>query len=102
MLAHNVYFTLSDGSAAAREKLIGECKKYLSGHPGMKFFAVGPRNAGMTHPFNDLDFEVAVQMVFADMAAHDVYQTSERHLAFLAESKALWKKARVFDADVEG
>ena len=34
MLAHNVYFTLHDNSAAAKEKLVAACKKYLTGHPG--------------------------------------------------------------------
>ena len=34
MLAHNVYFTLKDNSAAARQQLLAACNKYLSKHPG--------------------------------------------------------------------
>jgi hypothetical protein len=102
MLAHHVYFTLNDNSKTAIEKLIAASKKYLTGHPGAVSFAVGTRTVDLERPVNDRDFDIALQVVFEDRAAHDEYQTSERHLAFIAESKGNWKKVRVFDADVEG
>ena len=34
MIAHNVYFSLKDGSPEARKKLVDACKKYLTKHPG--------------------------------------------------------------------
>jgi hypothetical protein len=49
---------------------------------------------------NDRDFDVALQVMFSDRAAHDRYQTDERHLAFIAENKANWQRVRVFDADL--
>jgi hypothetical protein len=102
MLAHNVYFTLNDNSAAATEKLLADCKKYLTGHPGTVFFAVGTRIVDLDRPVNVRDFEVALQVVFENRAAHDKYQQADRHLAFIAENKGNWKQVRVFDADVEG
>jgi hypothetical protein len=102
MLAHCVYFTLKDNSAEAIQKFVSACKKYLDGHPGVTFFAAGPRNLDLDRPVNDLDFDVALHVVFENKAAHDEYQTSERHLAFLKENKGSWKKVRVFDADVDG
>lgn len=102
MLAHNVYFSLNDNSAAAIEKLVAACKKYLPGHPGTVFFAVGTLAAGLDRPVNDRDFDVALQVVFNSMASHDEYQKADQHLAFIAENKANWKKVRVFDAVVEG
>jgi hypothetical protein len=101
MLAHCVYFTLNDSSVAAIEELIAAGKKYLTGHSGTVFFAVGTLAAELDRPVNDRDFDVALHVVFDSMAAHDEYQQSERHLAFIAESKWNWKKVRVFDASVD-
>jgi hypothetical protein len=102
MLAHNVYFTLNDNSEVAIDKLTTACKKYLTGHRGTVFFAVGKLAAELARPVNDRDFDVALQVVFQDSAAHDEYQKAERHLTFIAENKENWKKVRVFDAHVEG
>jgi quinol monooxygenase YgiN len=100
MLAHNVYFTLNDNSPAAIEKMLADCEKYLTDHPGVVFYAVGKLNRELARPVNDLDFDLALQVVFEDKAAHDEYQKSERHQAFIAANKPNWKKIRVFDADV--
>jgi hypothetical protein len=101
MIAHNVYFTLNDNSPAAIERLMAASKNYLTGHPGTTFFAVGTLVAELNRPVNDRNFDVALQVVFESMAAHDEYQQSARHKAFLAENKGNWKKVRVFDASVE-
>ena len=98
MLIHNVYFSLNDPSDAAKEKLVAACKKYLTGHPGTVFFSAGTLAAECKRPVNDRDFDVALTVVFQDHAAHDAYQTAERHLKFIAENKANWKKVRVFDS----
>ena len=100
-VAHSVYFSLNDNSDAAKEKLVASCQKYLTGHPDTVSFAVGLLVPDLTRPVNDLDFDVALHVVFANRAAHDAYQTAERHLAFIAENKATWKKVRVFDAYLE-
>jgi hypothetical protein len=102
MLTHCVFFSLHDHSPAAVEKLVADCKKYLDNHPGTAFFAAGTRTADLNRPVNDADFDVALQVVFENRAAHDRYQTAERHLAFIAANRDTWKRVRVFDADVEG
>jgi hypothetical protein len=99
MLAHNVYFTLHDKSPAARQKLVDACHKYLSGHPGVVFYAAGILADAYNRPVNDLDFDVGLHVIFADRASHDAYQTAPRHLEFIAENKATWKQVRVFDND---
>ena len=50
---------------------------------------------------NDRDFDVALHVVFKDKAAHDEYQKTARHLKFIEENQANWKKVRVFDSGVE-
>jgi len=98
MLAHDVYFTLKDKSPQAKEKLVVACKKYLSGHPGTVWFAAGPLAEEFEREVNDRGFDVALHVVFVDKAAHDQYQTSERHLKFIAENKDSFEKVRVFDS----
>ena len=71
---HDVFFALKDNSAAAKDKLVAACKKYLTKHPGEVFFAAGTLAEDLNRPVNDRDFDVALHIVFADRAAHDKYQ----------------------------
>ena len=101
LLGHMVYFTLKDRSEAAITKLVSDCKTYLSGHPGTKFFAAGTLVPDLTRPVNQTDFDVALHVVFESRAAHDAYQTHPRHLEFISTNKPNWDKVRVFDAYVD-
>ena len=101
MLSHIVYFTLKDSSEAACQKLVDACHKYLKPHDGVAFFAAGTRAEEFQRDVNDRDFHVALHVVFDDKDAHDVYQTSDNHLAFIDEGKSNWAQVRVFDAYVE-
>jgi len=99
-LAHIVYFTLKEGSEANIAKLVADCDKYLSGHPGCLYYSAGTLVPDLTRPVNDREFHVALHVVFASRADHDLYQTAEKHLQFIAENKASWERVRVFDAYV--
>ncbi len=99
-LAHNVYFTLYDNSPASVLHLVEACRKYLTGHPGTLYFAAGPCNQDLRRSVNDLDYDVALIVIFASMADHDAYQSAPRHQDFILENKHNWKTVRVFDADV--
>jgi hypothetical protein len=101
MLVHNVYFSLNDASESAVEHLLTSCRKYLTNHPGIVFFACGRLAADMRRDVNDLDFEVGLHMVFKDKAAHDVYQVAPLHEQFIEECKGNWKRVRVFDSVAE-
>jgi hypothetical protein len=100
MLAHNVFFSLQDKSDAAVAKLLDACKKYLTEHPGTVFFACGTRAPELQRPVNDLEFDVALHLVFKTNADHDAYQAAQRHLEFVAACKDNWAKVRVFDSIV--
>lgn len=99
-LAHHVFFTLRDASIAKVDELIGACQKYLTGHDGVVDFSVGTREASLDRPVNDAAYHVSLHVVFADRAAHDVYQTAPRHLEFIAEQKPNWEQVRVFDSNL--
>jgi hypothetical protein len=100
-LAHNVFFQLKDPTDANRKALVAACQKYLTGHPGVVFFAAGVLEPELARPVNDLDFDVALHVVFATRADHDVYQDAPRHLDFVKENKESWAKVRVFDSLVD-
>lgn len=100
MLAHMVYFALKDKSPESIQQHIDACKKYLDGHDGVVFFAVGKRTPDLTRPVNDQQFDVGLHVVFADRASHDAYQVHQRHIDFINETKPRWENARVFDADL--
>ena len=97
-LAHIVFFDLNDDSAEARQSLCEAAQKYLSGHDGTVYFSVGIVGDEFNRPVNDHDYSVALHVVFENKAAHDVYQTHERHTAFIEENKENWKRVRVFDS----
>jgi hypothetical protein len=99
MLAHVVFFTLADRSAAAAARLVAACHEHLTGHPGTVSFFAGTR-ADYDREVNDRDFDVALVIVFESHAAHDAYQTAARHRTFIAENATGWARVRVFDADV--
>lgn len=100
MLAHNVYFTLHDNTGGAIAELVTACHKYLNGHPGVVFYAAGTLQEGLDRPVNDRGFDVALHVIFDNLASHDAYQVAPRHLEFVAENKAKWKQVRVFDSEV--
>ena len=102
MLAHNVYFSLTDNSETAKQALVAACKKYLVKHPGVLFFACGTLEEGLDRPVNDRGFDVALHVVFDTRASHDLYQDAPLHHQFIAENKPNWKLVRVFDSNVSG
>jgi hypothetical protein len=101
LVCHDVYFSLKDNSAVAKQKLVNACKKYLANHPGTVFFSAGVLAEDFNRDVNDRDFDVALHIVFQDKAAHDRYQDAERHKQFIAENRDNWKKVRIFDSLVE-
>ena len=100
-LAHMVYFSLENNSNEQVEHLLSEIKKYLDDHPGLEYFSCGRLNPDLSRPVNDKEFDVCLNTVFTDRAAHDVYQTAPRHLEFIERNKPNWKRVRVFDSDLE-
>lgn len=98
MLAHNVYFSLKDNSAEAKNRLVQACRKHLSKHEGEVFFAAGTLAQDLQREVNDRDFDVSLHIFFKDKASHDKYQDAQRHRKFIEENKDNWKKVRVFDS----
>jgi len=99
LFGHMVYFRLKDRSPEACQRLVAACHEHLAGHPGTVLYAAGTL-ANSNREVNDRDFDVALQLVFANRAAHDAYQIAERHRQFVDQNRGNWDRVRVFDADV--
>ena len=98
MIGHMVYFALKDNSEAAKKKLLDACKALLTKHEGAVYFAAGTLATELNRDVNDRDWDVALHIIFKDMASHDKYQEHPRHKQFIEENRANWKKVRVFDS----
>ena len=100
MVSHDVFFSLKEGTAENKKILVEACHKFLKGHPGEVFYSAGVLAEDLKRPVNDLNFDVALHIVFTDKASQDKYQDAPRHLEFIEKNKALWKSVRVFDSYV--
>jgi hypothetical protein len=100
-VAHMVYFKLRESTEAGREKLVAACQKHLSGHEGTVYFSAGVLAPEFKREVNDQDFDVALNLVFENKAAHDKYQDHPRHIKFIEENRDTWAKVRVFDSYVK-
>ena len=100
MLAHIVFFQLTDHSAQACQRLVDACHTHLQDHPGTVHFSAGTRAQQFQRDVNDRDYHVGLHLIFESEQAHDQYQASPRHLQFIAENKDNWARVRVFDTDV--
>ena len=99
-VAHMVFFTLADASEEAVATLVDACNKYLTDHEGTVYYSAGVRGSEFTREVNNQSYHVGLHVVFADKAAHDQYQSHQRHLQFIAENKDNWAKVDIFDTYV--
>ncbi len=97
MLTHNVFFDLKNNDQESIDALIAGCYNYLAPHDGIVFFSAGPRATEKQRDVNDLGFDVALNVIFKDVEAHDAYQVSAPHKEFIEVHKDNWAKVRVFD-----
>ena len=100
-LIHDVYFTLNDDSAPYRAKLVEDCYKYLSNHPGVVFFAAGELVDSHNREVNIRDWHVSLHVVFKSKDFHDQYQNASEHHKFIEINRDNWKNVQVFDSFVE-
>ena len=100
-VAHNVYFTLKEDSAAARHKLVADCYAYLQGQPGIEYFAAGAIVEEHERAVNVRDWDVGLHIIFDSKTAHDAYQNAGDHHAFIDANQDNWEQVRVFDTFIE-
>ena len=97
MFIHLVYFWLkNDAPAGEREKIAEDGRSLLADIPGVRQVWAG--HPAMTpREIVDNSYDVGLCVILDDKAAHDVYQTHEKHLAFISRHKANWERVQVYD-----
>ena len=99
-LVHQVYFWLAPGlDSAARADFVAGMRG-LSDAPTVGHVTVGTPAATPARDVTDNTFDYFLTLHFEDVAAHDAYQVSDVHEAFVAAHAAKFREVRVFDGAV--
>ncbi|MFN3410465.1 MAG: Dabb family protein [Limisphaerales bacterium] len=84
MFSHVVIFWTDPAQPGAVEELVAGCERYLRDIPGVLHFHVG-RMVGSPRPVVEQSYQVALNLIFPDKAAHDAYQVHPRHVEFVEQ-----------------
>jgi hypothetical protein len=99
-LSHDVYFVLSDPSAANQDALVAACER-LREIPGVVHLTVGRRDESQTRDVNRTDYHVGLHVEFTGADAYDGYGPHPVHQALLEEFGPSFERVEVFDTQVE-
>lgn len=106
VIQHNIYIKLKDDSPEKIKAQFELGKEYLSKHPGQISLSYGAvaknitRHQQKPNLHNIEDFDVVFSFIFEDEKAHDLYQVSERHKKFIAQSNQNWDNIRILDSKI--
>ena len=97
MFSHVVIFWTDPRQPRAVEELLEGAEKYLRPIPGILYFHVG-RMVPSPRPVVEQSYQVGLNVVFADKAAHDAYQVHPSHVEFVEKVfKRVCTKVLVYD-----
>jgi hypothetical protein len=97
MFSHLVIFWTDPAQADAAGRLVAGANALLKSIPGVLALHAGTR-VPSDRPIVEQSFQVALNVVFADQAAHDAYQTHPAHVEYVAKYvRPLAKKILVYD-----
>jgi hypothetical protein len=95
---HGVFFNVKPGTSdEAIDAQIADAEALLGTIPSVRCIQSGQRDVRMQRDVNDQDYTIGLLVVFDDKDGHDLYNTHETHLAYVAKHKANWASVRVFD-----
>jgi hypothetical protein len=97
MFVHTVYFWLQPAApASAADQLAQDCRELLGKIPTVRHLWAG-KPAMTPRDVVDNSYAVGLTVILDDDAGHDVYQTHELHLLFIARNKPHWSRVQVYD-----
>jgi hypothetical protein len=98
MFVHNVFFWLKEkDNEEARQALLAGIKS-LEAIESIESVYIGTP-ASTRRPAIDATYDFAEILVFADEAAHDVYQVHPLHKQFVDECAHLWERVLIYDVE---
>ena len=97
MFSHIVIFWTEPAQPNAVDDLVAGMEKYLKQIPGVEHIYFG-KMVPSPRPVVDQSYQVALNIVFADKTAHDVYQAHPLHVEFVSQvMKKTCVKVLVYD-----
>ena len=100
MLLHTVIFYLrGDLTDAQKQEFRAEGLESLRAIKAVRELHVGVPAGIPPRPVVDLSFTFAITAIFADVNAHNSYQSDPIHLAFINRFKSYWTKVQIYDAE---
>ena len=96
MFVHSVYFWLRHPESQADHDALRAGLNSLGAIPTISTAYVGTP-AETRRPVIDSTYDFGLTLVFADKAAHDVYQEHPVHLAFVDKCAHLWQRVQIYD-----
>lgn len=97
MFVHSVFFWLHHPESQTDHDALRAGLESLKAVPAISVAFVGTP-AETRRPVIDATYDFALTLVFADKAAHDVYQEHPIHLAFVDKCAHLWQRVQIYDA----
>lgn len=99
MLVHLVLFSLKKDLTTDERAAFFAGLETLKGIEAAQQVLVGTPAATADRPAIDKDYDAALTILLADVAAHDAYQAHSLHGAFIETFKTYWENVRIIDAD---
>lgn len=97
MLVHHVLFWLKADTSEDQKTAFRGGLESLAGVESIKSIIIGTP-APISRAVVDDTYSFSLNIVFEDLAGHDVYQTHPLHLAFLDSFRVLFEKVVIYDA----
>lgn len=97
MFVHTVFFWLNRPDNSDDYNALRAGLESLKGIKALSAAYIGVP-ADTRRPVIDHTYDFSITFVFADRAAHDMYQVHPVHLEFVAECGHLWQRVQVYDA----
>ncbi|HBO57933.1 MAG: transcription-repair coupling factor [Puniceicoccaceae bacterium MED-G31] len=98
MLIHTVLFWLRKDLSSSEREDFKAALVSLKDIPSAAAVYVGSPSSTPARPVIDASYDFCLTVLLEDMAAHDAYQQSPLHQAFL-KNKQLWERVQIYDAD---
>ena len=99
-LIHTVFFWFADDADPKRIAEFENDLKNLGKVLSISRYYYGPPAATPERGRVDHSYDMAVNIFFESVAAHDAYQIDPIHVSFVEKSKDLWEKVVVYDNQI--
>ncbi|MEL6986378.1 MAG: Dabb family protein [Bacteroidota bacterium] len=96
-LVHNVYFWYKEDVDKQRKKAFITALQELGTVKSIHSYYYGGSASTEARGVVDHSYDMAINVFFKDVAAHDAYQVDPIHLKFVEEFKDIWEKVIVYD-----